>query len=261
MNLEPARLTPVHRRRLREVWRSAGWPSQDLVEVELIAAGLLERRVDEAGRETLRVSDRGVEVLAATLQGNRRARDPHEELVARVALQMHRAGRLVWRGISLRAPLEPSARDDEPALEPPGAVSSLLTPAALAGSATAASARWAIAMPDVFSVRHTTVPAYLEPVIHEIKVSRADLLGDLRRPDKRAAYQALAGECWYVLKEGIGTAADVPEACGVMLATTVGFEVLRPAPRRERALSFGTWMALAKATRCDFGDDQTQGAL
>src|SRR5687767_10324977 len=36
-------LGAVHARRLREVWRSAGWPCQDLVEVELLAAGLLER--------------------------------------------------------------------------------------------------------------------------------------------------------------------------------------------------------------------------
>jgi hypothetical protein len=28
-----------HARRLREVYRSAGWPCQDLVEVELLAAG------------------------------------------------------------------------------------------------------------------------------------------------------------------------------------------------------------------------------
>ena len=36
-----APLTPLHRRRLREVWRSAGWPCHDLIEVDLLAAGLL----------------------------------------------------------------------------------------------------------------------------------------------------------------------------------------------------------------------------
>ncbi len=232
MSGDLAKLSVLHRRRLRQVWRSAGWPCQDLIEVELIAAGLLERCVDSAGRDTVRVSDAGVQMLAATLQRNRLAKNPHEELVARVATQMHRAGRLVWRGISLRAPLE---------LE--------------------SGLSWAIAMPDVFSVRHTTVEAYLEPVIHEIKVSRADLLGDVRRADKRAAYLALAAECWYVLKEGIGGATDVPETCGVMLATASGLEVLRPAPRREQGLSFATWMTLAKSTRCDFGDDEAQALL
>ena len=73
------------------------------MEIELIAAGLLERHFDEQGRETLRVTDAGVEVLAATLQRNRALRDAHEDLVARVALEMQRAGRVVWRGLSLRA--------------------------------------------------------------------------------------------------------------------------------------------------------------
>jgi hypothetical protein len=54
----------VHCRRLREIWRSAGWPCQDLVEVELLAAGLLERVRDGHGRETLRVTDAGIRVLA-----------------------------------------------------------------------------------------------------------------------------------------------------------------------------------------------------
>ena len=53
----------VHRRRLRQMWRSAGWPCQDMVELELLAAGLLERQRDEAGRETLRVTDAGVQLL------------------------------------------------------------------------------------------------------------------------------------------------------------------------------------------------------
>ena len=35
----------AHHRRLRAVWRSAGWPFQDLLEVELLAAGLLWRRL------------------------------------------------------------------------------------------------------------------------------------------------------------------------------------------------------------------------
>ena len=102
MNAAPA-LSRVHRRRLREIWRSAGWPCQDLVEVELLAAGLVERLRDAQGRETLRVTDAGVRVLAATLQKNRAARDVHEVLVGRVAREMQRAGRIAWRALSLRA--------------------------------------------------------------------------------------------------------------------------------------------------------------
>ena len=243
-----AGLSVHHRRRLRDVWRSTGWPCRDAIEIELLAAGWLERVHDDQGRETLRVSDAGVRVLASTLEHNRASRSPHEDLVARVALEMHRAGRLVWRGLSLRAPLDRGVGGGEH-------VRGNL------GPATHPEPHWVVAIPDVFSVRQTTIEAYLEPVVHEVKVRRADLLADVKRPDKRAAYLALAGECWYVLGQGIGGADDVPEDCGVIVATRDALVAQRPAPRRAGRLPFATWMALAKATRCDFGDDVAQGRL
>lgn len=226
-------LTPIHRRRLREMWRSAGWPHQDTIEIELLAAGLLERLRDDTGREILRVTDAGIAVLAATLQKNRRAFGAHETLVARVALEQQRAGRIAWRGLSLRA----QVADEE---HPKGA-------------------RWITAMPDVYSVRHTTVAGYLQPVVHEVKVKRADLLADLKRPHKRAAYLHMAGACWYVLAEGVGDECDVPGECGVLLALPERFEMLRAAPVRampfEAGLPFGVWMALARATPVPVPDD------
>jgi len=221
--------TAVHHRRLRALWRSAGWPSHDMVEVELLCAGWVERVAHASGHVTLRVSDAGVAALGESLQRNRRARDAHEALVARVAQAMARAGRLAWRGLSLRAPVAEG---------------------------------WAVAMPDVFSVRHTTVEAYLEPVVHEVKVRRADLLADLRLPNKRAAYLQLGGECWYVLAEGIGGPQDVPPECGVMIARADGLDVARPAPRRRATLPFSVWMALARATpEPGWRDDEAQPGL
>ena len=170
----PPPIGKTHARRLREVYRSAGWPCQDLVEIELLAVGLLERVRAATGHETLRVTDAGIRLLAATLHGNRAARSEHETLVQRVAREMSRAGRVVWTGLSLRAQV-PGPTDDDPP-------------------------QWCIAMPDVFSIRNTTVEAYVEPVVHEIKVRRADLLADLRRAAKGEAYPALASQCWYVLR-------------------------------------------------------------
>ena len=94
-------LTAVHRRRLREVWRSAGWPCHDLIELDLLVAGLIERVRQDTGHETLRVTDAGVKVLAETRLRNQQARSAHEALVERVAAEMGRAGRIVWRGLSL----------------------------------------------------------------------------------------------------------------------------------------------------------------
>lgn len=249
----------VHRRRLRQMWRSAGWPCQDMVELELLAAGLLERQRDEAGRETLRVTDAGVQLLAATLQRNRAAFDAHEALVERVVREMQRAGRIVWRGLSLRAPPAGPRTGVETPVETPADAGAGLT--AVESAADPGPRVWKMAMPDVFSIRHTTVEDYVEPIVHEVKVRRADLLADLRQASKRAAYLGLSSQCWYVLKAGIGTADDVPEPCGVMLAHESGFEVLRAASRRAMRLSLGSWMALARANAEPAPDDNGQGWL
>lgn len=245
----PAAQAAARRRRLREIWRSAGWPCHDAMELDLLAAGLLQRRWDPAGRETLFVTDAGLRQLAAARQRAQAALAAHEALVARVAREMHRAGRVVWRGLALRAPLpEPSAAD---------AAEATATGPALHTS-------WAMARPDVYSIRHTTLEDATEPVAHEIKVSRADLLSDLRTPSKGAAYRALSSQCWYVLHEGIADPAEVPPEYGVMLASGPALIVARPAPRRPMRLPFAVWMALARSTpdaAVDADDEPAQPAL
>jgi hypothetical protein len=236
-----AALGKIHARRLREIYRSAGWPCQDLIEIELLASGMLQRVAGPGGHESLRVSDAGISYLAATLVRNRSALSAHEALVERIACEMVRAGRITWRGLGLRAQLLP--------LEEGG------------------PARWCIARPDVFSIRNTSVADYVDPVVHEIKVRRSDLLGDLRRPDKRRAYLDLGGECWYVLGcdakgRPIAGPEEVPPECGVMQVEGSCLRVLRAAPRRNRqSLPFGVWLALAKATPLAGLRDDEQGLL
>ncbi len=231
----------AHARRLREVYRSAGWPCQDMLEIELLAAGLLQRIAGPAGHETLRVTDAGVAWLAATLVRNRSALSAHEALVERVACEMVRAGRITWRALSLRAQLPPETEG--------GPV------------------RWCMVRPDVFSIRNTSVESYVDPIVHEIKVQRSDLLGDLRRPEKRAAYLDLGGECWYVLGcdakgRSIGAPDEIPAECGVMVMESKRLIVARAAPRRARQpLPFGVWVALAKATPVAGLNEDEQGLL
>ncbi len=242
----PFTLTRLHTRRLREIYRSAGWPCQDMLEVELLAAGLAARSLSPSGHTLLRVTDAGIAALAQTLASNRAVRTEHETLVELVAREMLRAGRIAWRGLSLRAQL-PADSDEAEKLDKQGT--------------------WCIAQPDVFSIRNTTVEAYAEPIVHEIKVRRADLLGDLRRPMKRAAYLDLGGECWYVLGNDargrcIGSPDEIPQECGVMVLEQGRLAVARIAPRRAIArLPFGLWMALAKATPVAGLDEENQGLL
>jgi len=223
----PTRLDRIHARRLRDMYRSAGWPCQDGVEVELLAAGLLERVFLPDGREKLRVTDTGITVLAQVFNKNRQALSCHDALVDLIAQTMLRDGRIVWTDLSVRARL-PSEPDE--------------------------ANRWKICKPDVFSIRNTSVAGYLEPVVHEIKVSRADLLGDLKSKDKRDSYLDVGGQCWYVLGcdgkgRPIASADEVPLECGVLIAESGRLEVARTAPKRAVPnLTFSLWMALAKST-------------
>ncbi|XPG48490.1 hypothetical protein ABL847_01070 [Variovorax sp. KK3] len=231
----------LHARRLREIYRSAGWPCCDEIEVELLAAGLLERVRSGQGHETLRVSDAGIVHIAGSLVVNRGALSRHEALVERVAREMTRAGRIAWRGLGLRARLPAAADGDKP--------------------------RWCIARPDVFSIRNTTVEAYAQPIVHEVKVNRADLLSDLRKPDKRAAYLDLGGECWYVLGcdakgRAIGEPEEIPAECGVLVAQGDRLVVARAAVHRAQPrMPFSLWMSLAKAQPVPGFEEDSQALL
>jgi hypothetical protein len=236
-----APLGQAHARRLRDVYRSAGWPCQDPLEIELLAAGLLERVRAPSGHETLRLTEAGLRHVAVVRGTNRAAFSAHEALVERVAREMGRAGRIVWRGLALRAQV--------PAQDETGFL------------------RWCVARPDLFSIRNTSLALSVDPVVHEVKVRRADLLGDLRNDAKRAAYQAL-GECWYVLGcdargRCIAAPEEVPPECGVLVVEQGRLHAVRAAPRERRrnGLPFGIWMALAKATPVGGLDEDAQSLL
>ena len=219
-NPTPPRITRRHLMRLREIYRSSGWPCRDPLEVDLIVGGLVQPERDGQGRETLHLTPAGMQALADAHATNRANRSAHDELVMQVAQRMQQGGRIAWTQLALRSQVE---------------------------------GVWTQAIPDVFSIRNTTVEAYLEPVVHEIKVSRADLLGDLKRPEKRAAYLAMASQVYYVLGvnakgQPIAEADEVPAECGVKVATAAGLEILRVSPKQPfSGLRFDVWMALAKA--------------
>src|SRR5690606_18109056 len=99
-------LRRVHRSRLMQLWRSAGWPCRDAVEIDLMAWGLASLHRSDAGHETLRLTEAGLERLAEARQGNMKAQRRHDRLADRVARELLAAGRVVWRELSLRAPVD-----------------------------------------------------------------------------------------------------------------------------------------------------------
>jgi hypothetical protein len=256
----PVQLNRFHRTRLMQIWRSAGWPCKDALEIDLLAARLVALHTSPEGCETLRLTDEGIRTLASARQRSARALSTHDRLAHKFAEHLLAAGRIVWRELSLRAVVDgpapvPSTQEAAAASAPRGGSTPLWSEDPDTPATRAAANVWRMARPDLFSVRNTTVPGYLQPMVHEVKASRADLLSDLRHDAKRQAYQWLCEECYYVFPAGVAEADEIPEHFGVWVlhgglddGEAGRFELLRPARHATCALPFAVWMALCKAT-------------
>ena len=254
----------IHLTRLMAIWRSAGWPCRDAIELDVVAAGWAVLVEDAGGRETIRLTDAGIRVLAESRQRNQRSLSAHDRLAARVAEHLMVAGRIVWRELSLRARINGEAATS--ASEASGTGNALwLDDEVSIQRSPQGKASWRMARPDVFSVRRTSVEEYLQPMVHEVKVSRADLLSDLRHAAKRESYQWLSCETYFVLPAGLADPQEIPEAFGVWLlhgpidAGTL--ELARPARHLPCKLPFAVWMALARATPVGLDGDAVQREL
>ena len=227
-------LSRRHHQRLHDLYRSAGRLCQDMLEVELLAAGMLERIDSASGHQIVRVTDSGLTRLAHGFARNKVRCTPHEALVEKLALEMARARPVVWRGLSWRAKVRAPERLPDAEAQSPS--------------------RWCVACPDVVSTRDTAVQAYLEPIVHAIKARRADLLGDLKKSAKRAARPGIGGECWYVGGQtgkgpSIARPDEIMPAGGVMLCEGDRLVVGCPAPRGpQQTLPFRVWMSPSKGS-------------
>lgn len=252
---------PVHLTRLMALWRSAGWPCRDGIELDLIAAGWVESRRDETGRETLRVTEAGLDILQHARRRRARSASLHDRLAARMCLELHRQGRIVWRELALRTPVTNGTETASTLIEC-GVLPGL---EAAPASASAGKRSWRSARPDLFSIRNSSLEAAVHPVIHEIKASRADLLADLRDAGKGEAYRSVSSETYYVYPEGIAEADEIPPDCGVW--TLCGtpedgrLALVRPARFAPRTMTFPLWMALAKAAPVHEIVEPMQGVL
>ena len=222
----PSPLPRRHATRLRHYWRSQGWAHHDNIDIDLLRWGLIVEHVGQAATSVFELTAAGRDALAAGLVRNRAARQAHAEAVAATAQYLADARRLVFTELSVRTVLED---------------------------------KWRTCKPDVFSLVRGLRADHLAPQVHEIKVSRADLLGELRSA-KIERYRELAASIYFVLADGIATADEIPEDYGVAFHDARhGFRIARQAPIGDYQLETRHWMALAKAR--PFAGEHESGQL
>jgi len=88
----------------------------------------------------------------------------------------------------------------------------------------------------------------------EIKVSRSDFLSEIANPNKRKWGMEISNEFWFVCAHGICEKSEIPENCGLLVATKNGdkLRVVKPAQYREsRDFKMTEVMALARQS-CNY---------
>ena len=215
--MEPLALTRNHFRRLRHYWQgkgqSVGGASRtDAIDLDLSAAGLIERR-NVIGCVYFTTTPAGERELHAEKQREIERRIPHHMLASRLALHLQTKGRITWENLELRVNFDAGNQQ--------------------------------LIRPDVFSLSATYNEKDLAPFVHEVKTSRADLLSDVAKPAKRAAYSVVAESVFYVAPVGLIDPSEIPDECGLVVEHAQGeFEQIKRAKKRVVQLTPSTYMNL-----------------
>lgn len=202
------RLGPAHISRLRKLW-SYGRPvhvsSLSGIDLDLAVHGLVEP-VDN-GRSpnaVLAVTQKGVIHLNEVRQGRISAQQPHHALGHRLSTYLRAKGLYTWENVEFCNPDWTQPRT------------------------------WGVVRPDVFACFPYMKARNAAPVIYEVKVSRADFLADLAKPEKRAAYAVLAEAVYYCCPEGLIDKAEVPDGFGLLVENEPGRFTLVKRARRTK---------------------------
>lgn len=207
-------LSRRHAARLRFYWATKGWAHHDTIDIDLLQQRLIQDISDAAAATQFVLTDAGRAALGTGLSTNRNQRRPHARIVEGVARHLHEAGRLVFTELAVRT------EDDR---------------------------GWRVCKPDVFSLVRGLREDHLAAQVHEVKVSRADLVNELRS-GKTLRYRELAGQVFFVLRAGIARVDEIPPDYGVVVwEPSQGYTLARAAPARDYTLQTRHWMAMAKA--------------
>lgn len=208
-------LTRKHYSRLRLYWQAGrlGLTSTgDGLALDLTAAGYLEVASSGGGLKLV-ITQAGIQELQAESEREKSRRKPHHDLAGRLAGWLREQGRVTWENVEL---LVPRAEGGRQAIRP-----------------------------DVFSLAATYDEKRINPCVHEVKVSRADFLADVAKPEKRTGYSQIAEVVYYAAPAGMIEASEVPAECGLLVEAQEGqFKVVKRPKKRKVELTVHHFMNL-----------------
>jgi len=82
--------------------------------------------------------------------------------------------------------------------------------------------------PDVFSILNTGNPDCLAPMVHEVKVTRADFKRDMRA-GKWRRYDAYCEKMYFACPEGLIRPGELPPGVGLVTRGSRGWTIVRGA--------------------------------
>jgi len=214
-------LTKHHHRRLRHYFRLGGSRATQVSELDgialdLVGKGLAETKSTAFGYTSIMLTPKGQEVAYAKRQSDIAARSVHHDLGARLAAWLRNQGRITWENVEFK---NKNIKKDR-----------------LNNGKEVEYVSWECIRPDVFTIKPSLQLKYANPCIYEVKVSRADFLGDIARPEKRQAYLKMAEAVYYVAKEGLIDADEVPQGFGLMVEKEDGKFVLSKKAKRHKVV-------------------------
>lgn len=219
MDFVPATMTRQHFKRLRWYFTggSRGVSSQgDGIDLDLCAHGYIQRK-EVYNTLIFLITQSGEIALAHENALERERRAHHHTLGGRLAQWLRSSGRMTWENIEF---LTECAGED--------------------GYSYKKASR-----PDVFSVKPTYNVGQVNPIVHEVKVSRADFLSDMKRPEKREAYQAYSEAFYFACPHGLIDAAEIPQGTGLVYELSPGeFSVIKRPKRKQVVLAPRIFMNL-----------------
>ena len=207
------------------------------IELDLLVHGFIEVLQEDnihKSHPRVRVTEKGVSHLSERRQAVIKAQSGHHLLGARLASHLHSKGLWTWENIEFRNPQEDYAKRT-----------------------------WGTVRPDVYACKPSLNAKNIEPVIYEIKISRADFLADIAKPEKRLAYKDLAQSVYYCCPAEMLLADEIPDGFGLLWEHADGsFSTAKKAKRTKGfVISTSTALTLMIKRQMPLGSDALPSSL